>query len=250
MTAFRALCAVVVGAVVFAAAPAALAQTWPARSIQTISTVSAGNAGDIVARIILDQVSKQIGQAFVLENRPGAGGTLASTYVAKADPAGHTVLLLTSSQASYVVMHKNLAYDPIRDFVPVASLVRAPAYLYVPANAPFTSVASLIAAALTSIAVPCRAQSDRAPLRFDFGSGTVAPGFSFFHGTPDAGARPIRLAAVRIVRSRPVNRVDLDEANRTAEAPGKLPAGPAGGTTSPPCHRIRDGIADNCRDRT
>ena len=76
MTAFRTLCGAVVGAVIFAAAPAAVAQTWPTRSIQTISAVSAGNAGDIVARIVLDQVSKQIGQAFVLENRPGAGGTL------------------------------------------------------------------------------------------------------------------------------------------------------------------------------
>ena len=56
----------------------------------TVSTVSAGNAGDIVARIVLDQVSKQIGQSFVIENRPGAGGTLATAYVAKADPDGYT----------------------------------------------------------------------------------------------------------------------------------------------------------------
>ena len=64
-----------------------------------VSTVSAGNAGDIVARVVLEQVSKQIGQSFVIENRPGAGGTLGSASVAKADPDGYTILLLTSSQA-------------------------------------------------------------------------------------------------------------------------------------------------------
>ena len=147
MTAFRMLCAAVAGAVTIAAMPAAIAQTWPTRSIQTISAVSAGNAGDIVARIVLDQVAKQIGQSFVLENRPGAGGTLGTTYVAKAEPDGHTVLLLTSSQASYVVMHKNLAYDPFRDFAPVAMFGVQPSVLVAAPSKGWKTVADLIAAA-------------------------------------------------------------------------------------------------------
>jgi tripartite-type tricarboxylate transporter receptor subunit TctC len=145
MTAIRALfCAI---AILPALSPAATAQNWPTRSIQTISAVSAGNAGDIVARIVLDQVSKQIGQTFVLENRPGAGGTIGTTHVAKADPDGHTVLLLTSSQSSYVVMHRNLAYDPFRDFAPVAMFGVQPSVLVAAPSKGWKTVADVIAAA-------------------------------------------------------------------------------------------------------
>ena len=73
---FRFACGAMAGAVLVTLAPAALAQDWPNRSIVAVSTVSAGNAADTVARIVLDQVSKQIGQSFVIENRTGAGGTI------------------------------------------------------------------------------------------------------------------------------------------------------------------------------
>jgi tripartite-type tricarboxylate transporter receptor subunit TctC len=147
MVLFRMLIGAGVGAAMLAGVPAANAQSWPSRSIQTISTVSAGNAGDIVARVVLDQVSKQIGQPFVLENRPGAGGTLATAHVAKSDPDGHTVLLLTSSQASYVVMHKNLPYDPIRDLAPVAMFGIQPSVLVAAPSKGWKTLADLIAAA-------------------------------------------------------------------------------------------------------
>ena len=84
---FRTLCTAAACAAVMAFAPAALAQDWPNRSIVALSTVSAGNAADTIARIVLDQVSKQIGQSFVIENRTGAGGTIGSASAAKADPA-------------------------------------------------------------------------------------------------------------------------------------------------------------------
>ena len=88
-------------------APAALEPPdWPNRSIVAVSTVSAGNAADTVARIVLDQVSKQIGQSFVIENRTGAGGTIGSASAAKADPDGYTILLLTASQGSAVALYK------------------------------------------------------------------------------------------------------------------------------------------------
>jgi len=144
MTAIRRLLSAV--AVVTALGSPAVAQDWPTRSIQTISTVSAGNAGDIVARVVLDQVSKQIGQSFVLENRPGAGGTLATAHVAKADPDGHTVLLITSSQASYVVMHRNLPYDPIRDLQPVAMFGVQPSVLVAAPSKGWKTLSDLIAA--------------------------------------------------------------------------------------------------------
>src|SRR5262249_48867242 len=117
---FRTWCGAVACAVLIFFAPAARAQDWPNRSMLAVSTVSAGNAGDTIARIVLDQVSKQIGQSFVIETRPGAGGTIGSASVAKADPDGYTILLATSSQGSAVALYKTLPYDPLRDFVPVA----------------------------------------------------------------------------------------------------------------------------------
>ena len=88
---FRTACAAMAGAILVTLAPAALAQDWPNRSIVTISPLTAGNAADTVARIVLDQVSKQVGQSFVIENRPGAGGTIGSASAAKADPDGYTI---------------------------------------------------------------------------------------------------------------------------------------------------------------
>ena len=75
---FRTWCGAMACAVLIIFAPTARAQDWPNRSILAVSTVSAGNAADTIARIVLDQVSKQIGQSFVIENRTGAGGTIGS----------------------------------------------------------------------------------------------------------------------------------------------------------------------------
>ena len=147
MTALRTLCGSIAGLALLAGLPAANAQSWPTRSITAVSTVSAGNAGDLVARVVLEQVSKQIGQSFVIENRTGAGGTTGSASVAKADPDGYTVLLLTSSQGSAVVLHKNLPYDPVADFIPVAMFGFQPSVLVVSPAKGWKTVADLVAAA-------------------------------------------------------------------------------------------------------
>jgi tripartite-type tricarboxylate transporter receptor subunit TctC len=147
MTSVRALRGAVASAVLLFI-NSAMAADWPSRPISAISAVSAGNAGDTIARIVLDQVSKQIGQAFVLENRPGGGGTIGSASVAKAEPDGHTVLLLTSSQSSYVVLHhKTLPYDPLRDFAPVALFGVQPSVLVAAPSKGWKSIADLVAAA-------------------------------------------------------------------------------------------------------
>ena len=90
-------------------------QAWPTRPIQTISPFSAGNANDIVARIVLEVVSRQLGQSFVIENRPGAGGSVGAAVVARAAPDGYTLLLNSSSLSSQAVMHKSLPYEPVND---------------------------------------------------------------------------------------------------------------------------------------
>ena len=147
MPSFRTWYGAVTGAALFVLSSAAVAQDWPSRSILVVSAVSAGNAGDIIARIVLEQVSKQIGQSFVIENRPGAGGTIGSAAVAKAEPDGYTMLLLTSSQGSYVVLHRTLPYDPLRDFAPVVLFGVQPSVLVAAPSKGWTSVTELVAAA-------------------------------------------------------------------------------------------------------
>jgi tripartite-type tricarboxylate transporter receptor subunit TctC len=144
---FRTACGAAACAVLVTLAPAARAQDWPNRMVLTISPLTAGNAADTVARIVLDQVGKQVGQSFVIENRPGAGGTTGSAAAAKADPDGYTLFLLTASQGSYAALHKSLPYDPVRDFMPVAMLGVQPSVLVAAPSKGWTSVADLVNAA-------------------------------------------------------------------------------------------------------
>jgi tripartite-type tricarboxylate transporter receptor subunit TctC len=137
----------IAGASLLAAAAAASAQTWPTHVVKVISPFTAGNAGDTVARIVFEQVGQQLGQAFVVENRPGAGGTLAADFVAKADPDGYTLLLSSASLSSQVVFHKTLPYDSIRDFAPVSLIGIQPTVLVAAPKDGFKTLADLIAAA-------------------------------------------------------------------------------------------------------
>jgi tripartite-type tricarboxylate transporter receptor subunit TctC len=89
------------GALLVAFASIAVAQSpWPDRTIQAVVPFAAGAANDIVGRIVLEQVSKQVNQPIVVENRPGAGGTIGVTAVAKAPPNGYTVVVHSSSFSS------------------------------------------------------------------------------------------------------------------------------------------------------
>jgi tripartite-type tricarboxylate transporter receptor subunit TctC len=102
-----------------------VAQDWPTRNISVIVPLGAGSASDIIARIVMEQVGRQLGQSVVVENRPGAGGTIGANMVAKAAPDGYTILVygaLTSAHALY----SKLPYDSLNDFIPVISLGQQP----------------------------------------------------------------------------------------------------------------------------
>src|SRR3954468_9664395 len=86
-----------------------------------IVPLGAGSASDILARVMMEQVGKQLGQAAIVENRPGAGGTIGANIVAKAAPDGYTVLVY-GALASAHALHEKLAYDSVNDLIPVASL--------------------------------------------------------------------------------------------------------------------------------
>ena len=147
MTSLRAWWGAVAGAVILAGSSAAMAEAWPSRSIIAVSTVSAGNAADTVARVVFEQLSKQLGQSIIIENRTGAGGVTGSASAAKADPDGYTLLLQTSSQGSAIVLHKTLPYDPVNDFTPVAMFGVQPSVLVVNPDKGWKTVADLIKAA-------------------------------------------------------------------------------------------------------
>lgn len=123
------------------------AQQWPTRAIRVISPFAAGSASDTTGRVVLDQVSQNLGQPFVIEVRPGAGGTLGFATVARADPDGYTLVTSSSSMATESVLHRTLPYDPARDFVPVAIFGVQPNALVVSSQSGFKTVADLVNAA-------------------------------------------------------------------------------------------------------
>jgi tripartite-type tricarboxylate transporter receptor subunit TctC len=111
------------GALLAALPDQALAQAWPTRQpVRVIIPFSAGSATDVVPRAILEQVGKQLGQTFVVENRVGAGGTLGVREVAKADADGYTLLVHSTTHAVAPAIHANPGYDARRDFAAVTSL--------------------------------------------------------------------------------------------------------------------------------
>jgi len=127
---------------------AALADTWPTRTITTIVPFTAGSASDVVTRIVLDQVSKQVGQPIVIENRGGAGGTLGARLVAQAAPDGYTVLSTGALSVTHA-MRRTLPYDTHQDFVPVIPLGFQPMVLVTSPTKGFKTLHDLISVAKT-----------------------------------------------------------------------------------------------------
>ncbi len=123
------------------------AQTWPSKPVRAIVPFAAGSATDIVPRVVFAQLAERLGQPFVVENRPGAGGTIAAGLVAKADPDGETVLVNSSAHTIAPSLYPNLAYSTERDFASIASLGILPSVLVVAPSRGFANVGDLIAAA-------------------------------------------------------------------------------------------------------
>jgi tripartite-type tricarboxylate transporter receptor subunit TctC len=142
-----AVCFAVAALVSIAATHHAFAQTWPTRTVTAIIPFAAGNANDIVGRIVLDQVSKQVGQTIVIENRPGGGTTIGVTAVARAAPDGYTMLVHSSSFSASYSLHKNLPYDTFKDFAAVVPLGYQPTVLVIAASKPWKTLGELVAAA-------------------------------------------------------------------------------------------------------
>jgi tripartite-type tricarboxylate transporter receptor subunit TctC len=100
----------------------ASAQTYPTRPVRLVVGFAAGGAPDIAARLVAQWLSERLGQQFIIENRPGAGGNLATEIVADATADGYTLLLINISNAVNATLYQKLKYDFIRDIAPVASI--------------------------------------------------------------------------------------------------------------------------------
>jgi tripartite-type tricarboxylate transporter receptor subunit TctC len=144
MTALRLLSIVAIGFTF--AAPDAVAQSWPAKPLRAIVPFAAGSSTDIVPRIVLEQLSPQLGQSIVVENRAGAGGTLGTAFVASSDPDGYALLASGSSHTIAPALYAKLNYDPVRDFAPVIPFGISPNVLVVSPAKGFKTAADLVAA--------------------------------------------------------------------------------------------------------
>jgi len=147
---FKALTSIVLATSVLSLTPPVVAQKTPDYPVQAISLVvafSAGGAADIVARSITPKLSALLNTSVVVENKPGANGNIAASYVAKAPADGYTLLMGFPGLASNPSLYKKMTYDPAKDLLPIKMLANAPVLLVVTPNLPVSTVADLIALA-------------------------------------------------------------------------------------------------------
>src|ERR1700686_4020945 len=136
-----ALAMVTAGGVASAQAP------FPAKPVHIFVPYAAGGGVDILARTLGDMVSRQWGQTVVVENRPGAGGVVASQALVAAPPGGYTLIVVASGHATNPFLYPKIPYDTFKDFTPISLLASSPNVLLVRADSPFKTLADMIAQA-------------------------------------------------------------------------------------------------------
>ena len=140
------------GACAAAPAIARAADPWPSRPVRLIVGYPPGSPTDLCARVLAEDMRTRVGQPVLVENRPGANGSLGAAFVAAAEPDGHTLLLSnTSTMTVNHLLYRDIRYDPLRDLLPVGSLTLSPFFLTASPKSPrsraFRDVAGLVAAA-------------------------------------------------------------------------------------------------------
>ena len=117
---------IVVSALLLGWSGEAVAQTWPSKPIRAIIAFAAGSATDVIPRVVFEPLSAQLGQPIVVENRGGAGTTIAGAMVAKAEPDGYTLLATSSAHTLVPTVYPNAPYDTAADFAAAVSLGTSP----------------------------------------------------------------------------------------------------------------------------
>jgi len=125
----------------------AFAQAWPAKPVRWVVPFSSGGVADIPARIIGQKLSESLGQQVVIDNRPGAGGTIGSDLIARSQPDGYHWLVVSNTNVINAAIYSKLPYDPVKDFTPVIHFASTPNVLVVHPSFPAKSVKELIGVA-------------------------------------------------------------------------------------------------------
>ena len=123
----------------------AAAQAFPSKPLRIVVPFGAGGAGDLTARIVAAELSQSLGQTVTIENRPGAGGVVAATTGARAEPDGHTLFLMSNGTAVTASLYNNLPYDTLKDLSPVSTLGTFDLAVLVPADSSFKTLGELVA---------------------------------------------------------------------------------------------------------
>src|SRR6201994_2267105 len=122
----------------------AFAADWPTKSIRVVVPYAAGSATDLVPRTVFEQVGRQVGQSFVVENRPGGGTTIGSAQVKAAEPDGHTILVHSNAIVTVPAIQLNVPYDPVKDFSGLTPLGNVPLVLVVAPSKGIKTVQDLV----------------------------------------------------------------------------------------------------------
>jgi tripartite-type tricarboxylate transporter receptor subunit TctC len=143
----RKMLRLIIGACVMAVGIPAVAQTYPTRPIRILVPFAPGGVGDLTARVVTQKMGESFGQQIIVDNRPSAGGIVASEIVAKAEPDGYTILLLNNLHAVSPSLFKLLPYDSVKDFAPVSTLGAFSLVFIVSPDSPIKSIKDLIGSA-------------------------------------------------------------------------------------------------------
>ena len=131
-------------AVSFSCMQEAAAQKWPEKPVRIVTPFAAGGGTDFFARLIAQRLSETLGQQFIVDNRPGAGSTIGTEYVAKSPPDGYTVLMTSSSFVFNPALYPKLRYDSLKDLAPVTMVVSVPHVIVVHPSLPVKNVPELV----------------------------------------------------------------------------------------------------------
>lgn len=138
------IAAALLGAVCTVSSSLAVAQTYPTKAIKILVGFAPGGLADGSARLISDVLSRSLKQPVVVENRPGAGGTIAATEVAKSAPDGYTLLMASSGHAGNGAYYANLHYDTLKSFTAVGSVASSPVIIVVAETSPYKTLEDLV----------------------------------------------------------------------------------------------------------